>query len=454
MKEVKNSIKTKSKVKILVFFFLNFAILIVLATVYFKNDIEERKERYYYIGENQANVIEDQFELVVSKLEIIENIIYTNRNTDSFDDIAKKIYDDTNTESNFNVVCISIAPDGIVEKVYPKEGNEVLINSNLLDPSLSGNQSVIEAYNKGSIAITDFFILSQGTEGLAIRKPIVIDGSTWGLVSIAIEKEGFDEQLNLNNLEEMGLYYKLRYYLNDEEVILSKNTDKDLDFVNVTINYQNLKWIISVCPTDGWLAPIKVIGIVVVLFLIALLVTCLLGSTITLNEANKKLYDLANIDPLSQCYTRNYIRTHLIDIQTGDWKNINGHYSLVYIDIDYFKNINDVYGHHIGDAIIESVSTVIRNELTECDLVSRFGGDEFVIFFKDITKEELIKRIENIIENVKALDVENQTNIHITLSMGVAFYDEEPSHKYKDLLESADKKLYISKSKGKNQYTI
>lgn len=454
MKEFKKNITTTDKVRILLFFLLNFAILVAIATTYINNYVEGRKERYYYIGENQTNVIKDQFELVVSKLEIIENIIYTNKSTDFFDETAKKIYDDANSESSFNIVCITIAPNGIVDKVYPEVGNETLKGSNLLDPAFSGSNDVKEAYENKKMIITDFFTLVQGKEGLAIRKPIIMDDKVWGLVSIAIEKDGFDEQLSLDNLGDMGVKYKLWYENNGKEVIISSNTDKNYDYIDVKMNYHNLQWTLSVCPNTHWIDPIKVILIIFALLLIAILITGLLASSMILKQTNKKLYNLANIDPLSQCYTRNYVRTHLIDVNSWEWKNPNDHYSLVYIDIDYFKNINDVYGHQIGDTIIETVSSIFKGELKENDLVSRFGGDEFVIFFKNITKEDLINKIENIIKKVKSLEIENQKDLHITLSMGVAFYDEEPSHNYNDMIESADKKLYTSKSKGKNQYTI
>lgn len=448
---MKQKLKTIQKLKILLAFIIIFSALIILSTIYINEFITNRKERYYYIGENQTFVIQDKFELAVSKLDIIESIININENTDFFDTTSKQIFEDAKNETGLDIISISIAPNGIVDKVYPDNQKDSLKGFNYLDETLPGNEEAISAYNSRKLIVTDIFNLKQGVKGFAIRKPIILHNEVWGLISIAIDEKDIDKQLGLDNLEDMGIYYKL---WDSKNKVIASNSTKDHDYIDINMAYKNLNWTLSIAPIDGWIDPVKVVLIIIGLFLISLLTTILLAISVSLRSTNKKLYDLANIDPLSRCYTRNYVRTQIVNIKTGDFKIPHQQYSLVYIDIDYFKNINDLYGHHIGDEIIEVVSTIFREALGEDDFVARYGGDEFVIFFKNIKKEELIAKVENIITQVNDLRIDHQKDLRITLSIGIAYCNDEESDRYIDLLESADKKLYESKEKGKNQYTI
>lgn len=448
---MKQQVKTIQKIKILLAFIIIFSVMIILLTFYINEFITNRKERYHYIGENQTFVIQDKFNLAVSKLDIIESIININENTDFFDTTAKQIFEDAKTETGLNIISISIAPNGVIDKVYPDNQKDSLKGFNFLDETLPGNEEAISAYNSRKLIVTDFFNLKQGVKGIAIRKPIILHNEVWGLISIAIDEKDFDKQLGLDNLGDMGIYYRLS---DNNNKVIATNSTKDHDYVDIKMSYKNLKWTLSIAPIEGWIDPVKVVLIIIGFFLISLLATILLAISVSLRSANKNLYDLANIDPLSRCYTRNYVISQIVNIKTGDFKIPHQQYSIVYIDIDYFKNINDLYGHYIGDEIIEVVSTIFREALTDNDFVARYGGDEFVIFFKNIEKEELIAKVENIIKQVNDLRIDRQKDLRITLSIGIAYCKDEESDRYIDLLESADKKLYESKEKGKNQYTI
>jgi diguanylate cyclase (GGDEF)-like protein len=117
---------------------------------------------------------------------------------------------------------------------------------------------------------------------------------------------------------------------------------------------------------------------------------------------------------------------------------------LVFIDLDDFKNINDKYGHKYGDEILKKFSQIVMRSLRGNDKVYRYGGDEFVIIFRNITKENVVKVINRIYDELE------KTNLGITFSAGVSFTDESPEN-YKHIVEIADKKMYQSKKSGKGQ---
>lgn len=124
------------------------------------------------------------------------------------------------------------------------------------------------------------------------------------------------------------------------------------------------------------------------------------------------------------------------------------------IDIDYFKLINDKYGHLLGDLVLKDITNVIKNNIRgKSDWIARYGGEEFLILFNDTSKEDaynLSKRIKSIVENsiFKYDDIE----INITISIGIASLSSETDDMDK-LIRKADENLYKAKRSGRNYIT-
>lgn len=131
-------------------------------------------------------------------------------------------------------------------------------------------------------------------------------------------------------------------------------------------------------------------------------------------------------------------------------------YSLLLIDIDNFKSINDKYGHKAGDLVLKEFVNSIKLNLRQYDIFGRYGGEEFVVLLPDTNfiKTELIgKRICNICENVKTSY--NDHIIKFTVSIGVKYVDpEETKTNFDILIYNADKALYKAKENGKNQIYV
>ncbi|OJF92553.1 response regulator [Alkalibacterium sp. 20] len=131
-------------------------------------------------------------------------------------------------------------------------------------------------------------------------------------------------------------------------------------------------------------------------------------------------------------------------------------FSVAFLDVDYFKNINDSHGHLFGDHVLISLVEVITSKLEKDNEVFRFGGDEFLILFPQTTGEEARLVMENI-----SLDIlskvfhapDDKGDIAITFSSGIAEFNNREQSKT-SLLEKADKALYIAKEKGKNQIIL
>lgn len=127
-------------------------------------------------------------------------------------------------------------------------------------------------------------------------------------------------------------------------------------------------------------------------------------------------------------------------------------FSLVILDFDNFKVINDQYGHITGDKVLESFGKVVRSTLRESDLASRFGGDEFVFFLPNTSTAEAMAFTERLQGKI-GYEVGNSL-IPYSASMGVATYPDVAAEKFADIISAADRALYHSKNMGKNQIQI
>ena len=129
-------------------------------------------------------------------------------------------------------------------------------------------------------------------------------------------------------------------------------------------------------------------------------------------------------------------------------------FSVLFIDIDRFKSINDTYGHQGGDFVLISVARVLRSCTRECDVVARYGGDEFVILLADTSEKaslDISRRIQKAVMAHPYM-VDDITRIAVTISIGCATYSAEQSFRSaNDLIEAADRCLYSAKTTGRNR---
>jgi len=131
------------------------------------------------------------------------------------------------------------------------------------------------------------------------------------------------------------------------------------------------------------------------------------------------------------------------------------HCSCIAIDIDFFKKVNDTYGHLIGDEVLKHVANIITNSVRKIDIVTRYGGEEFVILSPNTTLESAVKIAERVRQHVEDHPYTGDFEINVTVSIGIAGYgDSENVSTFYELLDKADQALYIAKESGRNQLRI
>jgi len=127
-----------------------------------------------------------------------------------------------------------------------------------------------------------------------------------------------------------------------------------------------------------------------------------------------------------------------------------------FIDLDHFKNINDAYGHKAGDALLLSLSQLLKNCLRDGDTLARWGGDEFVVLLPDLTSADSVRQVaQKMVEAMRQTLMLDDLAINATFSMGIAVYpDDESSGDIDGLLAQADRAMFYAKSQGRNNFQL
>jgi len=125
--------------------------------------------------------------------------------------------------------------------------------------------------------------------------------------------------------------------------------------------------------------------------------------------------------------------------------------TIVYIDVDNFKNINDQFGHTVGDSVLKIFAMMIKKQIREADTIARLGGDEFALLLPETSRNQIQSVLEKIQKVLHMINVEHDW--HITISIGVATYTQA-ARSAESMVSTADDLMYKAKKRGKNQMVI
>jgi len=172
-----------------------------------------------------------------------------------------------------------------------------------------------------------------------------------------------------------------------------------------------------------------------------------------LAKANSKLQGLSRTDHLTQLYNRGYWEQRLKEEYLRSLRT-NQPCSLIMFDIDFFKDVNDQYGHQAGDEVIRYTADQIREKIRATDIAGRYGGEEFGIILIDTTAESAYFMAERIRKGIESIELEFEDfNISYTISIGVAEI-HSLMEDYHEWVEAADRALYKAKKSGRNKVVI
>lgn len=217
-------------------------------------------------------------------------------------------------------------------------------------------------------------------------------------------------------------------------------TSLSIYFIYILIAYYSMRF------GDLWLEVIYPLIFSILAFTLTFMVKYLIKS-----RDFEMQYKLATTDGLTELYNHRYFQEQM-RMQVEQSKRYSTNFSLIIIDIDYFKKFNDTFGHQSGDAVLRQVAFTLKKNVRATDIVCRYGGEEMSIILPNTSKEEAYSTAEKICKRVaeKKFKLSGDKESNVTISLGVASFPQD-GNTASEVIDAADKRLYNAKKNGRNQ---
>lgn len=194
------------------------------------------------------------------------------------------------------------------------------------------------------------------------------------------------------------------------------------------------------------------IGIVAqIVSILLVFIACYLAKYITKSRDLEYTYALATTDGLTELYNHRYFQEQMLhNLETS--KRYKSNFSLIMIDIDYFKKFNDTYGHQSGDAVLRQVAQLLKKNVRSTDIVCRYGGEEMAIILSNTNSQDALSTAQKICTAIAEhpLKLVNGNEVNVTISLGVSTYPQNGENPA-EMIKFADDCLYKAKENGRNQ---
>ena len=411
-------------------------------------EINQQKERAMLNAKVYAEELRTDFERGKNITDALDDtVVATNGKVNNFERIASH-------EMEGFISSIQLAPQARVQYIYPQQENE----AGMLDLLADKERAAIVEYSIRNrvTSMQGPFQLKQGGYGIAIRNPVFTelpDGGTsfWGF-AIAIIKVPDIFEGTLDALKEFGYDYCLDTTvspLSSESVrVASSNGGQDVplkDPVQTEFRAAGCVWTLNVARKGGWKS--KSFHLILASgFLYQIFATVVVYLLLHQRQQHRELVRKAVTDELTGLLSRRGLMEALAKHTA---RNQGKAMTIAFIDLDDFKQINDLYGHNTGDEALKNLAMNLQESFPKPSIIGRSGGDEFCAVILDRSREECEELIREAVKKDQSFTYENQ-HYSYTISVGYADYPGQADD-LKSLLNCADEALYMAKIAGKHQ---
>lgn len=375
---------------------------------------------------------------------LLSYLIYRHDSLDPVEiqSILSNLHRQSHHVSNFG-----IAVGYRLEYVYPKDGNEQVIGMDYRTqseqwPLIEHSIDIRTPLLAGPLA------LKQGGSGIVYRVPIFVGDQYWGLVSTVIESASVFAAAGLTDTD-----YRYEYALRGKDGMGAKGVvflgDAGLfdapETLGMDVFVPGGRWLLAVKPKqyadqfDRWLLLGRLAG-----WSFSVLFAYLVLSWLRLH---RRMAELALYDTLTGLPNRNLLMDRLSQMIHRS-ERLNRPFSLLYIDLDGFKKVNDTLGHKVGDLVLLEVATRLHTALRRSDTVTRWGGDEFVALLGSSDRDSAAAIAENLRRLVDAPISIGGQEINVGASIGIAVYPDDGDNAA-SLMRLADLRMYHQKEQSK-----
>lgn len=196
-----------------------------------------------------------------------------------------------------------------------------------------------------------------------------------------------------------------------------------------------------------WIEIVSPITFTILAFILTVIIKYLIKS-----RDFDKQYKLATTDGLTELYNHRYFQEQM-QMFCENAKRYENVFSLIILDIDFFKNFNDNFGHQSGDAVLRQVAFTLKKNVRATDIVCRYGGEEMSIILPNAKEDEAVQIAQKLCDIIacQKFKLSNNRESSVTISLGVATYGKKDGTEPSKIIESADKRLYHAKNNGRNR---
>jgi diguanylate cyclase (GGDEF)-like protein len=363
-----------------------------------------------------------------------------------------------------------VDPHYEVKWVAPLKGNEAALNYNIkkTEKSFPAIQNALE---HDKVSMTPILTLKTDNKGFLLFAPILDKNTFQGLIVGVIDAKSFFEEVFQDAVPE----YNLSIH-SDNQLAYIRNPDQSsiADHKSNTFISKEFGWSITTWPSlellakqDSWL-PNSILGVG---FLTALLLTlnAFLAQIARNNnhraeeeidrrkrtehqliDYSEKLKKLSMLDALTGTQNRRSLSKVLAE-QMNRMQEKGTLFSVVLLDLDHFKEINDTYGHVIGDLVLQKIAKILRKNTRETDTVARYGGEEFCIVLSNTTDSNAYALAERLRLVVSQTQFHSQTREPFSLTCSFGVYQvQSKMKKVNEIFKAVDTALYKAKDLGRN----
>lgn len=426
------NLKLKNITIELIYILISLTIILLICFIFYtiqENKIEDRtnlqKSEALNIITYIKNSTEKELNSILLYTNLFANIISQNTN---INENTLQQYAAETLDKNASIKSIVFSPNLIANVTYPEGQNTKAIATN--NTVLHGH---IQDVQSGNLIFS--------------RKAIYYKENNinqfWGLVSLVID---FDKMIknNIKNFNDKKYLIAIRVYNQNKDSFFLASEIFEKNSIIERIQLLDYNWEFAIYPKYGWkdensfFDTLNIWYIIFIIILFILINIIIKNLFLKLNKAKKDL--LTNT--LNKVAFKSIINKRI--------KNKRNHFSFLLFDINGFKQINDNLGHYIGDCVLIEISRRLEYLLRKRDLLSRFGGDEYIMFINGVENQSKINHIINRIQRriKKPMIFENYV-LEINISIGYSFFPNDATS-YDELYKIADKNMY--EFKKSNQY--
>ena len=411
-----------------------------------KQYLKVKRDRCQLICEAAANRFKNDINNYLNVNSILQTIIIErNGNLENFENIASNLCKDRPA-----LEAIMLAPKGTITKIWP-ESYSHYNGYSLFSQSETKIGSSYALKTKNPYLIGPVTIDKNITE-LIIECPVFTADETgssqfWGFTVIHLSLTKLFSTKNISFLDNAGYYFSLWKPdpLTMESVDLINNTNQAFNNpCRAVFNVTNSTWTLYTEPKDGWFNKIFLAEELFAAILISVVLTLLINFMIRTKNRDETLTQLSYRDSLTSLYNMRKFMDILKDFQKQSKA-----YTIIYIDLNDFKHVNDMFGHDTGNQALIIAAKKLSNSIKESDYAFRIGGDEFTLILPGNHETDLIDGLMGRIkDSISREIVLKNARLKLSASCGYARCPEDSSD-YETVTKMAEDSMYEDKRKSK-----